>query len=275
MDETKITGENKQRIMVRRRQVKNVNKKKTTAAKEPLSRKSKGPKQQSNFQIEHQRQVEIEMERIKETYPVLFPEKEPSEQNHHKTKANGGKRYNSLVNNDDDSTDSVLNPNHKDSSTTMDTEDNQDGGGQPRRKVIESSDESSIEMELDGDSVNNCKAELVKITNVVDLVSDKEESNPPKSPTVTTSEKQTELKSVDSEATNPTNNKDGTKAPVNSRAKKQLKMTKEKVMRATKQTTLTNEIKRNNKIIYSLKLRCPKTKDPMKTMQDKLREWFK
>ena len=52
-------------------------------------------------------------------------------------------------------------------------------------------------------------------------------------------------------------------------------MTKEKVTRATKQTTLTNEIKRNNKIIYSLKLRCPKTKDPMKTMQDKLRKWFK
>ena len=176
VDETKITGENKQRIMVQRRQVKKVNKKKSTAAKEPLSRKSKGPKQQSNFQIEHQRQVEIEMERIKETYPVLFPEKEPSEQNHHKTKANGGKRYNSLVNNNDDLTDSVLDPNHKDSSTTMDTEDNQDGGGQPRRKVIKSSDESSIEMELDGDSVNNCEAESVKITNVVDLVSDKEDN---------------------------------------------------------------------------------------------------
>ena len=42
-----------------------------------------------------------------------------------------------------------------------------------------------------------------------------------------------------------------------------------------KQLQLPVEIRRNNRVIYSLRLKVTKTTDPLKTMQHALREWFK
>ena len=128
-------------------------------------------------------------------------------------------------------------------------------------------------MEYASDTNNNDK-NVVDIETSENVVVDKTDNSMVTTP-VSENREVIEIPSADLEATNPTNNIDSTKERNKSCAKKQLKLPKATKKTSPIQSKLTNKIKRNNRIIYSLKLRCPKSKDPMKTMQEKLQEWFK
>ena len=134
-----------------------------------------------------------------------------------------------------------------------------------RRKVVYSSEEedeievkSVVEIEnMNGNEKDN------QGMNEEKEIEDEQEENKEEWVKMTPRQKKKEhenVSSIDSEATNLTNNKNNTKS-TNPRAKKQLQM--------------PIEIQSNHRIIYSLKLFVNKLQNPMKTMQSVLREWFK
>ena len=105
---------------------------------------------------------------------------------------------------------------------------------------------------------NQSKCNRKNVLQSDDEDNETDATDPPGTPKTSKKPNNENCLSADSEATVPANNKDNTKA----------------TPRAKKQLLLTSKIKKNHQIIYSLKLRIPQSKDPLKSMQIVLREWF-
>ena len=119
--------------------------------------------------------------------------------------------------------------------------------------------------------------DTVMVTKVVKTSEMDDKDNDSVKTSENTKHKDKEIPSADFDTTHPTNNKDCTKGSHNPCIRKQLQLPMDKIKEAPtmKQLKLTKEMERDDRIIYLLKLQCPKSKDPIKTMKDKLREWFK
>ena len=240
-----------------------------------------------NYDIrkEHRRLVDIEMPRLEKTGPVLFTDNSKKVT----VRVNGNTHTGSTDSEGDQNQYEQLNDEFGDdddaSTERMDEEDSDEDfkivqskkkKNRTKEKIIDDSDEDEV-LEPCSETENE-DSTLEALEVVENLPTDQDSVNTNKTPTAGVREDSDLQKSVESDATNPTNNKDGTKGNTTTPAKKQLKMPKNKKISKElnmKKSTLTKEIKRNHKIIYSLKLHCPKIKDPMKSMQEKLREWFK
>ena len=140
-----------------------------------------------------------------------------------------------------------------------------------KKKVIEHSSDKEETTQDTNDDDDTVK--IVTVVNGEGIEGDKVGRN--KTPERTRKESENPL-SIDSEATNPTMNKNSTKRVCGKEVGKSCeKRKKEREIRAKKQLQMPIEIKRNHRLIYSLKLAVQKNSDPMKTMQHILRDWFK